>query len=555
MNAIHQKQGGRALRGFSFFPRAACCLVLFCLFGSAVQAASPEEAPYSIIDLGTLGGSDSTGLSLNNSGQVVGWSLDRYGRRRAFLHTAGQTIDIGTLGGSESSASDISETGIIVGYSLLAPDASGSDYRRAFRFADGVMEDLGTLGGRESFANAVNAAGQVVGYAKNSADEVRGFRTTGAGMEDIGQLATSAGFNIYPSSINNSGQVVGAAPNENNLLRAFFHAHGSMHDLGTLGGGTSFATRINHRGHVVGYAETAMGEEHAFYYSRRKGMRDIGTLGGRVSRAYGLNNLRQVVGYSVDAQNTAQLAFAYEANAGMKDLNSFLPEDSGWILRSANGINDRGQITGWGSVGGEGHAFLMTPNFPKTLILDSFGRSGGNLGRYWSGDTQSDAYSVEKGRVRVGTGGAIYWKRAIFGSDQEAFIRFERISRWSTQGLALKVPVFGHGTPDARNGGIVILYDARRKFAQMGTILPRGRGWRIYRPIRVEFQDGDQFGARVYATGEVRIYKNHWPIETIPLAPEDTDFFGSRGGAVGIVSFPAAGQTAFSEFGGGNVPD
>lgn len=549
---MHRNPGERARRGLSFFPRAVCSLLLAGFLGGTAQAADPREAPYSIIDLGTLGGRESTGLSLNNSGQVVGWSLDsdHPPRRRAFLHTAGETRDIGTLGGSESSASDISDAGVVVGYSHLA-----TKERRAFRYANGVMEDLGTLGGRESFANAVNASGQVVGYAKNSADEVRGFRTTGAGMEDIGQLATSAGFNIYPSSINNSGQVVGAAPNENNLLRAFFHAHGSMHDLGTLGGATSFATRINRRGHVVGYAETAMGEEHAFYYSRRKGMRDIGTLGGRISRAYGLNNLRQVVGYSVDAQNTTQLAFAYAANVGMKDLNSFLPEDSGWILRSANGINDRGQITGWGSIGGEGHAFLMTPNFPKTLILDSFGRSGGNLGRYWSGDTQSDSYSVEKGRVRVGTGGAIYWKRAIFGSDQEAFIRFERISRWSTQGLALKVPVFGHGTPDARNGGIVILYDARRKFAQMGTILPRGRGWRVYRPIRVEFQDGDQFGARVYATGEVRIYKNHWPIETIPLAREDTDFFGSRGGAVGIVSFPAAGQTAFSEFGGGNVPD
>jgi probable HAF family extracellular repeat protein len=554
LNAIHQKRGESPLRIFSFFSRTACYLALSSLCGSAVQAASPEEAPYSITDLTLwkLGGTESTGVSLNNSGQVVGWWLDGGSdrRRRAFLHTAGQTWDIGTLGGTESSASDISDAGVVVGYSHL-PD----NERRAFRYANRTMEDLGTLGGQESIATAVNAAGVVVGYAKNSADEVRGFRTTEAGMQDIGQLATKIGFNIYPASVNNAGQVVGTAPNNENLLHAFFYADRTMHDLGTLGGGTSFATRINQRGDVTGYAETAMGEEHAFYYSRRKGMRDIGTLGGRVSRAYGLNNRRQVVGYSVDAQNTAQLAFAYEANAGMKDLNSFLPEDSGWILRSANGINDRGQITGWGSIGGEGHAFLMTPNFPKTLILDSFGRSGGNLGRYWSGDTQSDAYSVEKGRVRVGTGGAIYWKRAIFGSDQEAFIRFERISRWSTQGLALKVPVFGHGTPDARNGGIVILYDARRKFAQMGTILPRGRGWRIYRPIRVEFQDGDQFGARVYATGEVRIYKNHWPIETIPLAPEDTDFFGSRGGAVGIVSFPAAGQTAFSEFGGGNVPD
>jgi len=44
-------------------------------------------------------------------------------------------------------------------------------------------------------------------------------------------------------------------------------------------------------------------------------------------------------------------------NGKVTDLNSFLPSGSGWVLYSANGINDRGQITGFGSNG----AFILTP--------------------------------------------------------------------------------------------------------------------------------------------------------------------------------------------------
>ncbi|MGB0128547.1 MAG: hypothetical protein WBP72_12980 [Rhodocyclaceae bacterium] len=551
---MYQKQGRRAPCGPSFFSRTACCLAALGLAAGSVQAADPAEAIYSIIDLGTLGGSDSTGLALNNAGQVVGWSLDQFGRRRAFLHSRGQTRDIGTLGGEESSATDISEAGHIVGYSVLPPDESGRRRRHAFRYEHGTMQDLGTLGGSESFANAVNKAGQVVGYARNSSGEVRGFRTVGSTLRDIGQLS-SIGFNIYPNSINRTGQVVGAAPNSQNFLHAFLYSGEVMADLGTLGGGTSFATRINDRGDVTGYAETAGNVEHAFLFSPGKGMRDLGTLGGRISKAYGLNNRRQVVGYSLDQQNANQLAFGYDAAVGMVDLNWLVPADSAWILRSANAINDRGQITGWGSIAGEGHAFLMTPNFPKAPTLDSFDRSEGELGANWSGDTDSSAFLVEKGQLRVRNGGTIYWKYGRFGEDQDAFVTFERVGPRSTQGIALKVQTFGNAAPDARNGAIVLVYDAERQSIRLGTLLPRGRGWTVYPPVTAKFQDGDQFGARAYSTGEVRVYRNHLPIHTIKLNPSDTEFFGSRGGTVGVVSLPAAGQAALSQFGGGTSPD
>jgi hypothetical protein len=49
------------------------------------------------------------------------------------------------------------------------------------------------------------------------------------------------------------------------------------------------------------------------------------------------------------------------SGAGMQDLNDRLPAGSGWILQSADAINDAGQIAGTGLFHGERRAFLLTP--------------------------------------------------------------------------------------------------------------------------------------------------------------------------------------------------
>ena len=60
-------------------------------------------------------------------------------------------------------------------------------------------------------------------------------------------------------------------------------------------------------------------------------------------------------------------AFIYN-NGTMTDLNSLLPPDSGWILISANAINNNGQIVGVGLHNGATHAFLV--EVPVPLRVD-----------------------------------------------------------------------------------------------------------------------------------------------------------------------------------------
>ena len=94
-------------------------------------------------------------------------------------------------------------------------------------------------------------------------------------------------------------------------------------------------------------------------------MTDLGTLDGDpASFVSGINNVGQVVGNSYSWVSSIQKPFFYDKGV-MINLNTLLSPDSGWKLSSAMGINESGQIIGFGSKdGGMIRTFIMTP--PKT---------------------------------------------------------------------------------------------------------------------------------------------------------------------------------------------
>ena len=89
-------------------------------------------------------------------------------------------------------------------------------------------------------------------------------------------------------------------------------------------------------------------------------MVDLGTLGGSSSWGLAINNNGTVVGYSTTRSNVYH-AFISTNGSRMQDLNRLIPQGSGWVLGQASGINDAGQITGYGTVHGRTHAFLLIP--------------------------------------------------------------------------------------------------------------------------------------------------------------------------------------------------
>ena len=101
-------------------------------------------------------------MALNNAGQVTGNSnvVGNAASHAFSWDSVNATVDLGTLGGAESTAYGINASGVIVGYSPTAP---GFTSDRPFRWTlAGGMVNLGTVGGNARAA-AINDAGASVG--------------------------------------------------------------------------------------------------------------------------------------------------------------------------------------------------------------------------------------------------------------------------------------------------------------------------------------------------------------------------------------------------------
>lgn len=285
---------------------------------------SPPD--YSILNLGTLpGGRYSAGRAVNNLSRVAGYSEDlglgRIADPNAFVWDSGNgMLNIGTLGG-RSWAYGLNTALPQLSYQVVgASEVDNLGARHAFRWSpDTGMVDIGTLGGPSSSAYGVNDQGLAVGVADTGDGDPHA--TLWSGPMDVVQ------------------------------------------DLGTLGGRTSAARAINGLPLVVGESQTVAGQTHAFLWDSRvdrlTAMTDLGTLGGANSSASALNADGEVVGRSDTWDGYVHAAIWLWGN--IIDLNVLIPEDSGWTLIDATGINDRRQICGVGLLKGKKHAFLLTP--------------------------------------------------------------------------------------------------------------------------------------------------------------------------------------------------
>jgi len=357
---------------------------------SLLAAASAPAAGWVLTDLGTLGGASSAANGLNNAGQVVGlaeaadgtpypaiWNAgvvlqlsSRPGRAIAVsasgtvagnvasldgtrldatLMSAGNAIDLGTFGGSFSTVAGVNDSGQVIGFART-PD----EKEHAFLATASGMLDLGTYGGLYSYAYAINQGGLVVGSAYDTAGKARCFLSSGGGLVDPGTLGGSF-CNAF--AVNDAGQVTGSSATAAGIGHAFLRGPQGMVDLGTLGGSSSLGKAINRHGHVVGSARTAANQTHAFIHDGTQ-MIDMGTLGGTSSVATAVNALGQAVGNSTLASGAKQ-PFFY-ANGTMVNLNAVVPGLSN-INPDNVYLNDAGQIAGTGSIGGQQHAFVLTP--------------------------------------------------------------------------------------------------------------------------------------------------------------------------------------------------
>lgn len=272
-------------------------------------------------------------------------------------------IDLGLLATSHnySQALRINDLGQVVGVSAVQESNGYVDKDQPFLYSAGNLANIGSLGGGYGLAQAINDSGQIVGISANANGITDAFLDTNGTFIDLGHFPSSYQYSTA-YGINGSGTIVGYSTTASGpgYEHAFAYSDGSMTDLGTLGGNNSRAFDVNASGQVVGASFVADNSvQHAFLDSGGT-MQDLGALNAVNSFGLGINDTGAVVGTLTFGAGQNNHGFLYQ-NGTMIDLNDLLSAGSGWVLRDAQGINDRGQIVGQGLYNGEIRAYLLTP--------------------------------------------------------------------------------------------------------------------------------------------------------------------------------------------------
>ena len=305
---------------------------------------------YTVTDLGNFSPS-----AINNAGQVVGddtlWD-------RSKITTIPRLV-------TNCHAKAINNGGEIIGTSasnMIQAMEEVNDH--AFSWKNGLLRDLGRPAKATDYfyPAGINDEGQIVGASYPSPYLWENGHFTR--LKVLPKRWPDGPINSGASGINNHGQIVGYAYLLNGESYGVLWQGGNLIRLARLHNGRQGgAIAINDQGQIVGTSGVANSKAiHAVIWQNGKCV-DLGLLLGQTdSVALAINNAGEVVGTSTRVAQRRYVSQAFFWSGGrMLDLTALLPPRSGWLLESATGINDQGQIVGTGLFHGRQAGFLLTP--------------------------------------------------------------------------------------------------------------------------------------------------------------------------------------------------
>lgn len=295
-------------------------------------------------------------------------------------------------GSEECWANDINDVGVVVGGCRIFGSGmpGDEDESHAMVWVDGEYQVLPSLGGYETNAAAVSNRGWIVGMSRTPAGPVHAALWTD--FETIVDLGNPGGFRTTGTGLNEKGQVVLTACPTWFDCRGLLWYEGATTDLGDLGGGTTTTQAINELGQIVGYSKTSAGVIRAYVWDSGE-MLDLGTPSGNRGRAFGINNLGQVVGQSWDSPSTT-FGHAFLWDRGMMtDLSV-----AGSYVSSARDVSNEGAVVGSiGILGVGGRAYLWLDGAATNLDV-------------WN--TTSEAHAINSRGQIVGSAVAPDWSES-----------------------------------------------------------------------------------------------------------------------------------------------
>lgn len=351
---------------------AGSAVVTVIVGAQIVEVPVAVEPPYTLAYLGTLGGQESVANDINVSGQVVGRAQADDGSWRAFLWEGGQMRDLGSLGYPFNEAVAINDRGVVVGTAAqnqcvdCYPGWSGP--KQPWRWAAGEVESVSIPtadgSGEVAVLTDVNDAGQITGYtfaggyrwAVGEAFVWKDGALTWLGKHGKTQQSVSPDTALrgIAAAINDAGLVAGS------MVFYAFEEHpiawqdGRFYDAGPVEYGYTRAVDVNGEGVVVGVSS-----RHGLYTWKDGATTFLAQIGPR-GMPQAINEERQIVGTAAPYKEE-EYAFLWR-NGRLINLNHLVVEEE-WTIVGANGINDRGQIVGYGTHGETGAkgAVLLTP--------------------------------------------------------------------------------------------------------------------------------------------------------------------------------------------------
>jgi probable HAF family extracellular repeat protein len=307
------------------------------------DAAGSHELPL------LVGDDEGLAVEVNGTGTIVGVSVDYEQQWQLTLiheHPVvwknGQALDLRTLvtGGDPLellTCTAVYAQGRIIGRARELPPGNGG---RAFLFDNGIVTDLGDLnptgyGGSE--AHAFGAHGEIVGASTAPTSFTHAVRWKNGVISDLHDFAQMPGRNSHAYAINANGVIVGSGD---------FGADFLDYETGALW----------KNGVITNLGSLAPGQ----YWQQ--------------AFAFGINLQEQVVG-ATNLPNGEARAFLWQ-NGVMRDLTALLAPAAGWILTSAEDIDDSGRIAGQGLFQGSLLPFIAVPNCDGTYTALPGGCAG-----------------------------------------------------------------------------------------------------------------------------------------------------------------------------------